>query len=70
MPKYRVMRYANGVWDAQEPRIVEAATARDAAEQIIGAGLVEGVDRKATVHVKVWALLPDVQWFSRPTTPL
>jgi len=42
MPKYRVMRYAKGVWDVQEPRIVEAATARDAAEQIIGAGLVEG----------------------------
>ena len=70
MPKYRVMRYANGAWDEQEPTVVEAATARDAAEQIIGAGLVEGVDGKATVYVKVWALLPDVQWFSRPTTPL
>ena len=68
MPKYRVMRYAKGVWDEQEPTIVEAATARDAAAQIIGAGLVEGVAGKATVYVKVWPLLPDVQWFSRPTT--
>ena len=53
---------------SRSPRIVEAATARDAAAQIIGAGLVEGVAGKATVYVKVWPLLPDVQWFSRPTT--
>ena len=53
MPKYRVMCYRQGVWDGQDARIVEAETERDAAEPIIGEGLVEGPDRLSGIYVKV-----------------
>ena len=68
MPKYRVMCYYQGVWDGQEARVVEAKTERDAAEQIVGEGLVEGVDRQSNIYVKVWPHLPSTKWFSKPAT--
>ena len=64
MPKYRVMCYRQGIWDGQEARVVEAETERDAAEQIIGAELVDGADPKCSVYVKVWRHLPAATWFS------
>ena len=34
MPLFRVMCYREGAWDGQEPQVVEAQTAMDAAEKV------------------------------------
>jgi len=66
MPLFRVMCYRDGVWDLLEPRVVEANNARQAAEKVCGGVVVEGADRRSSVYLKVWPLLPTVEWFSLP----
>ena len=66
MPLFRVMCYRDGVWDLLEPRVVEANNARQAAEKVCGGVVVEGADRRSSVYLKVWPLLPPVEWFSLP----
>ena len=43
MPLFRVMCYREGAWDRQEPRVVDAQTAMDAAEKVSSERLVRGL---------------------------
>jgi hypothetical protein len=66
MPIFRVMCYRDGVWDRQEPRVVEAQNARQAAEMICGEPVIEGSDRGSPLYLKVWPFTPAVEWFHLP----
>jgi hypothetical protein len=67
MPIFRVMGYRDGAWDRLEPRVVEAQTARQAAEIICGERVMEGADRGSALYLKVWPLISSVEWFHLPS---
>ena len=66
---YRVMCFHDGLWDNAEPQVVEAQNVREAAEKVCGQSLAQGVDKQSTLYVKVWPVIPLVEWFSVPAEP-
>jgi hypothetical protein len=66
---YRVMCFHDGLWDNAEPQVVGAHNARAAAEKVCGRPLAQGVDKQSTLYVKVWPVIPQVEWFRVPAEP-
>ena len=64
MPRFKVMCYDRGRWDCQEPRIVEARNAKEAAEKVCGGPLIRGSDKPGNLRAKVWPAATKVEWFS------
>ena len=66
---YKVMCFHHGLWDNAEPQAVEGQNVREAAEKVCGQSLAQGVDRQSTLYVKVWPVIPLVEWFRVPAEP-
>ena len=47
--------------------LVQAETARQAAEIVCGEPVIEGADRGTTLYLKIWPLIPSVEWFHLPS---
>ena len=62
MPLFRVMCYREGAWDRQEPRVIDAQTAMDAAEKVSRERLVRGLVERSPVYFKVWPHIRYAEW--------
>jgi hypothetical protein len=64
MPRFKVMTYNRGMWDRQEPRIVEARDEKEAAEKVCGGPLTPGYDSPGNLRAKVWPADTKIELFS------
>jgi len=53
MTQFKVRRYENAIWDKQEPLLVEAASAKQAAEKVCGEALISA-GTHGKLRAEVW----------------
>jgi hypothetical protein len=58
------MTYNHGMWDRQEPRLVEARDEKEAAEKVCGGPLTPGYDSPGNLRAKVWPAYTKAALFS------
>jgi hypothetical protein len=65
---YRVMCFHDGLWDNAEPQWWRHRTARHGRKGLRPATRT-GVDKQSSLYVKVWPVVPLIEWFRVPAEP-